>query len=834
MKEKFNISGMTCAACVAHVEKAVKKINGTSNINVNLLTNTLTLDIDSQKTDNQSIIDAVQKAGYGATIAQDANTQKNTATNTATVFEENIRDIRRRLIGSLIFIVPLLYISMSHMWGAPIPYLLSPQSNPISFIMTQLLLTLPIVAINRVYYTKGFKSLFNLSPNMDTLIAIGSAAALIYGIFAIYMVGYGLSHRDISLVQSYTTDVYFESTAMILTLISVGKYLEAKSKGKTSEALEKLMKLSPATAIVEENGVEVVRPIEEVHVGDTVIVKPGQTIPVDGIISYGTASIDESAITGESIPVEKSVGSNAIQATINKSGYIKVRATKVGEDTLFAEIIRLVEESGASKAPIAKLADKVSGIFVPIVILLAIVTAIVWLILGQTFEFALSSAIAVLVISCPCALGLATPVTIMVGTGKGAENGILFKSGEALENTHSINCIAFDKTGTITKGKPQVKHYKVYNDTPPDLLLGIAYSLEQRSEHPLAEAIIEYVRSQNIVPIDIDRFESLAGKGLIGYVGNDKYMAGNISFVQTNGVNGVKCDVVKDVEQLTSSGNTVVVFAKNSEIIGLIAIADSIKPTSRQAIDELRRLRIDTVMLTGDNKYVANNIAQEVGIDRAISEVLPQEKERIVATLMAEGKKTAMVGDGINDAPALARADIGIAIGNGTDIAVESADIVLMKNDLLGIVSAIKLSKAVITNIKQNLFWAFFYNIIGIPLAAGALYPIWGLRLTPIFGAAAMSLSSIFVVTNALRLKSFKTYSSKHIKNECNKQMTKKIFRIEGMRCPNCVKHVQNALNKLGVKAEVSLETHSATIEADDIKDADIKKAIEEAGYKVK
>lgn len=831
MKEKFHISGMTCAACVAHVEKAVKKINGTSNINVNLLTNTLTLDIDSQKTDSQSIIDAVQKAGYGATTAQSPNTQKNTATNTATVFEENIRDIRRRLIGSLIFIVPLLYISMSHMWGAPIPYFLSPQSNPISFIFTQLLLTLPIVAINRVYYTKGFKSLFNLSPNMDTLIAIGSAAALIYGIFAIYMVGYGLSHIDIALVQSYTTDVYFESTAMILTLITVGKYLEAKSKGKTGEALEKLMKLSPATAIVEENGVEVVRPIEEVHVGDTVIVKSGQTIPVDGIISYGTASIDESAITGESIPVEKSVGSNAIQATINQSGYIKVRATKVGEDTLFAEIIRLVEESGASKAPIAKLADKVSGIFVPIVILLAIVTAIVWLILGQTFEFALSSAIAVLVISCPCALGLATPVAIMVGTGKGAENGILFKSGEALENTHSINCIAFDKTGTITKGKPQVKHYKVYNDNTPDLLLGIAYSLELKSEHPLAEAIIEYVHSQNIAPIDIDRFESLAGKGLIGYVGNDRYMAGSISFVQTC---GAECDVAKDVEQLTSSGNTVVVFSKNSEIIGLIALADSIKPTSRQAVDELRRLQIDTVMLTGDNKYVANNIAQEVGIDRAISEVLPQEKERIVVTLMAEGKKTAMVGDGINDAPALARADIGIAIGNGTDIAVESADIVLMKNDLLGIASAIKLSKAVITNIKQNLFWAFFYNIIGIPLAAGVLYPIWGLRLTPIFGAAAMSLSSIFVVTNALRLKSFKTYSSKHIKNESNKQMTKKIFRIEGMMCPNCVKHVQNALDKLGVKAEVSLETHSATIEADDIKDADIRKAIEEAGYKVK
>lgn len=830
MKEKFDISGMTCAACVAHVQKAVEAVDGTSNVNVNLLTHTLTLDLDGNKSDAKTIISAVERAGYGATLSGKGQAKQNAQTNTPKeILDRQAKSLKHRLIVSIAFSIPLMYLSMGSMWGLPVPSFFHHHINPIAFAFTQLLLTLPIVYTNRLYYIRGYKGLFNKTPNMDTLIAIGSTAAMVYGIWAIYMIGNGLAMGNSSLVERYSIDLYFESAAMILTLITVGKYLEAKSKGKTSEALEKLMKLSPTTAFVERNGEPTEIPIDEVKVGDIVLVKSGGVIPVDGVVLEGMASVDEAAITGESMPIEKGIGSKVIQATMNRAGFIKIEAKRVGADTVFAEIIKLVEEAAATKAPIAKLADMVSGIFVPIVIVIAIVTAVVWLAVGQTFEFALSSAIAVLVISCPCALGLATPVAIMVGTGKGAENGILFKSGEALERAHNIECVVLDKTGTITEGKPKVKQIFTYNDMSENELLAMAYSLENLSEHPLAEAIVEYAKEKRIAPKAVENFATIGGMGVEGQIEGVHYVAGNSRLMQQN---GIALDSYSDkIEQLTASGNTTLIFAKENKIIGLIAVADSIKATSAEALSTLRNMNISTLMLTGDNRQVAINIANQVGISRVVAEVLPQDKERTIAEIMAEGKTTAMVGDGINDAPALVRADVGIAIGDGTDIAVESADIVLMKNDLWDVASAIRLSKAVISNIKQNLFWAFFYNVVGIPLAAGLLYPSFGLRLSPIFGAVAMSLSSIFVVTNALRLKRFKPFNNnKPIKKE-EITMNKKIVKIEGMMCQNCVKHVQKALDALGVTAVVSLDTHSAIIENPTVSDEAIIKAINEAGY---
>ncbi len=830
MKEKFNISGMTCAACVAHVQKAVESLEGTSNVSVNLLTNTMTLDINTDILNTTDIINAVERAGYYAS-SDIAEKQSSKKTNTTSqTLEKEVNSLRYRLVVSIIFLIPLMYISMGSMWGLPLADFISDHTNPVGFAMTQFLLTLPIVYINRLYYIKGYKSLFNRAPNMDTLIAIGSSAALVYGIFAIYMLGYGLAIGSTELVKQYGMDIYFESAAMILTLITVGKYLEAKSKGKTGEALEKLMSLSPTTALIEIRGVPTEVAIEEVVAGDIVIIKPGGAIPVDGVIIEGTTSIDESAITGESIPVEKSEGSKVIQATINKTGFVKVKATKVGEDTLFAEILRLVEEAAATKAPIAKLADRVSGIFVPIVIVISLLTAIVWLAVGQSFEFALSTAIAVLVISCPCALGLATPVAIMVGTGKGAENGILIKSGEALETAHKLKTVVFDKTGTITEGKPNV------TDTIPcgideKELLSIAYSLEVKSEHPLAEAIIQYAKQIGVEYKTVENFRTVVGKGLLGEIDGVKYMAGNRRLMQDNGVE-IDEYCSKEISRLNAEGKTVLIFARKSQIIGVIAVADVIKNTSKQAIELLKKMNIETIMLTGDNQIAAQGIAKQLKIDKVIAEVLPTDKERVISSIMNDGKTTAMVGDGINDSPALVKADVGIAIGDGTDIAIESADIVLIKNDLLGVPSAIKLSKAVIKNIKQNLFWAFFYNVLGIPLAAGVLYPVFGLKLTPVFGAVAMSLSSIFVVTNALRLRRFRPY------NQLNKPkediIMKKTFVIEGMMCQNCVKHVQRALDNLGVVAEVDLENKKATVTNSATDDATIIKAISDAGYEVK
>lgn len=828
MKEKFNISGMTCAACVAHVQKAVESLEGTDNVNVNLLTNSMTLDLNTSRTVVADVIDAVERAGYGASVAGNEPTKSRKSNTIRENFDKETKALKYRLITSITFAIPLMYIAMGAMWGLPATK--DMHSNPIAFALTQFLLLLPIMYVNRNYYIKGYKSLINRAPTMDSLIAIGSSAAVVYGVFAIYMIGYGLVDNRADIVDRYAMNLYFESAAMILTLITVGKYLETRSRSKTGEALERLMDMSPDTAIVERQGVQTEIPVEEVQVGDTVIVKPGGSIPVDGEIIEGNTSIDESAITGESIPVEKSVGSKVIQATINRNGFIRIQATKVGEDTMFAEIIRLVQEAGSSRAPIAKLADKVSGIFVPIVIGISVLTAIVWLLAGATVEFALSSAIAVLVISCPCALGLATPVAIMVGTGKAAENGILVKSGEALETAHELDCVVFDKTGTLTQGRLQATDIVTYGITQKELL-SVAGSLEVRSEHPLAEAVTERASSEGATRLTVSKFEAVFGKGICGEIEGKSYFVGNRLLMKDNGIITDNC--ITDVERLEAEGKTVLIVACSDGVVGIIAVADILKPTSTQAVAELREMNVHTVMLTGDNNITANAIATTVGIDEAVAELLPQDKEKAITSLAATHKKTAMVGDGINDAPALTAADVGIALSNGTDIAIESADIVLMRNDLLGVAAAIRLSRAVVRNIRQNLFWAFFYNVIGIPLAAGVLYPMFGLRLTPMFGALAMSLSSLFVVSNALRLKVFEPY--KHNKNKEETEKMKKTFVIEGMMCQNCVKHVQNALDKIGVKATVSLDSHTATIEdAGNITDEAIRKAIVDAGYAVK
>ncbi|MBR5266031.1 MAG: copper-translocating P-type ATPase, partial [Clostridia bacterium] len=707
MKEKYNVTGMTCSACSSRVEKAVGKMPEIDSVSVNLLTNSMVVEYDESKITPDDIIKTVVNAGYGASLAEEkANTAKKSA-NTPKVnpAEEQMKDFKIRLIVSFAFLIPLMYVSMGHMVGLPLPSFLAGHNNAVSFAFTQFLLCLPVIAINIKYFINGFKNLWHRAPNMDSLIAIGSAASLVYGIFAIYRMSYGLGAGDMELVKKYHMDLYFESSAMILALITFGKFLEARSKGKTSEALEKLLDMAPKTAIVERNGEEIEIPAEDVILNDIVIIKPGSSIPVDGIVLEGETSVDESAITGESIPVHKEVGMTVIGATINKSGYIKMRATKVGENTTFSQIIKLVEEASATKAPIAKLADKIAGVFVPTVMGISLVTALVWLGLGKDFEFALSSAITVLVISCPCALGLATPVAIMVGTGKGAENGILIKSGEALETLHSVKTVILDKTGTITEGKPKVTDILSTVDTKE--FLSVAAGIESMSEHPLAEAIIEKAKAEGITFAEATSFEAISGKGVRARIGGDVYLAGNARLMNESDVD--LAEVNDRLEKLADEGKTPLVFAKNKNIYGIIAVADVVKSTSKSAIEELKKLGIETVMLTGDNTRTANGIGKDLGLDRIIADVLPQDKERVVSEVQAGGKTVAMVGDGVNDAPALVRSDVGIAIGSGTDVAAQSADVILMKNDLLDVVSAIRLSKAVIKNIKQNLFWAFFY-----------------------------------------------------------------------------------------------------------------------------
>ena len=862
MKEKFDVTGMTCSACSSRVEKCVSKLEGVNEVSVNLLTNSMQVEFNDAVIQEQGIIDAVVHAGYGASVQgkkKASDTRESLKENKKNPVQEHMEYMKKRTIWSFIFLIPLMYVSMGHMIGLPLPGFLHGTVNAVGFAMTQFLLCIPVIYINRAYYTKGFSTLLHGAPNMDTLIAVGSAASLVYGVFAIYRMGYGLGVQDMDLVNRYLHDLYFESAVMILALINIGKYLEARSKGKTSEAINKLMDMAPKTAFAERNGTVVEIPAEEIQIGDILQVKPGSSVPADGVVLEGVTSIDEAAITGESIPVQKVPGDSVIAATMNKAGFFRMKASKVGDDTTFSQIIRLVEDASASKAPIAKIADKIAGVFVPIVMTIALITAVVWLLAGAEFEFALSCAISVLVISCPCALGLATPVAIMVGTGKGAENGILIKSGEALEVTHNIQSVVLDKTGTITQGKPAVTDiHGVKTDSKE--LLKIAAAMEKKSEHPLAEAVLAKAEEEKISLPEASEFSAVAGMGIEAVIEGKKYYAGNLRLMKEKGID---CTGIKDyLETLTGEGKTPLLFADEKELLGVVGAADIVKPTSAQAIRELKKMGIQVIMLTGDNERTAKAIQRQLDIDTVIAEVLPQDKEREVAKLQENGQKVAMVGDGINDAPALARADVGIAIGAGTDVAIESADIVLMKNDLLDVVTAISLSKAVIRNIKENLFWAFFYNVCGIPLAAGVFYTALGLKLSPMFGAAAMSLSSLFVVSNALRLRFFHVLKKPQKEEDGTVQTTEKIngqtgkkqivntsaeavenkeemnmytMKIEGMMCPHCQAAVTKALNGIeGVKAEVDLEKKEAYVEAaDSVSKEELTKAVVDAGYEV-
>ena len=823
MTEKFNVTGMTCSACSAHVEKSVKKLNGVKSVNVNLLQNNMHVDFDETAVSVDDIINAVVSGGYGASVAGKEQEKKDNK------IDNEISNMKFRLIVSLVCLVPLMYISMGHMWGWPFLNVFHGAENGITFALTQMLLMLPIMYVNRKYYITGFKTLFHGAPNMDSMIAIGSGAAFTYGIIAIYCIGYGLGHGDKEFAHSYMMNLYFESAAMILALITLGKFLESRAKGKTSQAIEKLIDLSPKTAVVIRDGKEVTVGVDDVQIGEIVAVKAGQSVPLDGVIVEGNGAIDESAITGESIAVEKNVGDKVIGATINKSGYFKFKVEKVGEDTALSQIIHLVEEASASKAPIAKLADKVSGIFVPVVISIAVITIIVWLLLGKGVSFALSMGISVLVISCPCALGLATPTAIMVGTGKGAQYGILTKSAESLETAHQVDTVVLDKTGTITEGKPSVTDIAPVGISDKELLQ-IAASIEYLSEHPLAKAIVE--KADGLEFSDVADFEQIVGQGVKGNVDGKKVLAGNYKMMRENNIE------VSEDEIFANDGKTSLYFAVDNKFVGIIAVADTIKETSRQAIEDMRNMGLDVIMLTGDNAVTANAIKNKLPLSSAVAEVLPSDKEEVVRKLQQSGHKVAMVGDGINDAPALTRADVGIAIGAGTDIAIESADIVLMKSNLQDVVTSIELSHSVIKNIKENLFWAFFYNALGIPIAAGVLYGIAGLKLNPMIAALAMSFSSVFVVSNALRLRFFKPKCNniKTVKNEKENITMTKTIKINGMMCSHCTGRVGEVLNAIdGVSAEVSLDNGGQAVVtlAKDVSDDVLKKAVVDAGYEV-
>ena len=950
---------MSCSACSSHVEKAVNKLENVEKASVNLLTETMDVTYDETKITSTEIIDAVVKAGYGASVMTEGSAAgaggQSTSRNAGSIgrsvadgkqelqqkLDADARAMKWRLGISIGFLIPLMYVSMHHMlkewFGIPVPAfivnIVHGNANAMNFALTQFLLLLPILYVNRKFFSVGFKTLAHRSPNMDSLIALGSGAALVYGIFAMYRISYGLGYGDMAVVEHYSHDLYFESSGTILTLITVGKYLESRSKGKTSEAITKLMNLAPKVAIlVTEDGQEKEVPTESLQKGDIFLVKPGSLVPVDGIVLEGNSSVDEAAITGESVPVEKQAGDHVVSATVNKAGFLKCRADRVGDDTTLAQIIRLVEEASASKAPIAQLADKVAGVFVPTVITISLITLVVWLLNGATAEFAISTAIAVLVISCPCALGLATPVAIMVGTGVGAGNGILIKTGEALQQAKEIDTVVLDKTGTITSGKLKVEEVGGYqSDFPADAMMQIAAALEKKSEHPLAEAVVEYAESFQLTIPEIVDFKATFGRGVEGALAADfhaekvvkkdgptavfyagkrdstadvpensgkiaeqnpatgiaradadsvtfpagtKFYVGNLAFLQEKNII-LPQGAAEGLNRMADEGMTPLLVAQEGRFLGIIGVSDTVKATSYEAINAWEKMGVRVIMLTGDNRRTAEAVRQKLGISEVVAEVLPQDKEKKVSELKAQGHKVAMIGDGINDAPALAAADVGMAIGAGTDVAMESADIILMKNDLRDAVTAMKLSRAVIRNIKENLFWAFFYNCIGIPLAAGVLYPTFQIRLNPMFGAAAMSLSSIFVVGNALRLRGFKSgftplkkeapeVTHKEIKithaaaegEQCilktpaeqnNRQDVKqekertntmtKVISIEGMMCNHCTGTVQKALEAVeGVKVvTMSLEQKNATVElASDVADEVLTKAVVDAGYEVK
>ena len=865
-KEQFTITGMTCSACSARVEKAVAKVDGTKDVSVNLLTNSMQLEYDEAKTSVPAIIKAVVDAGYGASVKGKQAAAK--AAPQEDPVKKSIDEMKHRLVWSIAFLLPTMYISMhglfEKLFGLPVPQIVGAvfdgPENAIIFAFSQFLLVLPIMYLNRRYYIAGFRNLFRGAPNMDSLVGMGSMAAALFGAFAIFRMGWGFGHGDMALVQEYSTNLYFESAGMIVTLITVGKYLEARAKGQTSKALEKLMDLAPKQACVVRGGVEQVIPAEELVAGDEVIVRPGERIPADGMVLSGTTSVDESAITGEPIPVEKQAGDKVTSATINKQGSIHFSAERVGEDTTISQIIRLVDEASASKAPIARMADKIAGVFVPAVIAIAVLAGAVWLAMGASVEFAFSIAICILVISCPCALGLATPVAIMVGTGKGAENGILIKSGEALEIAQSVDTVVMDKTGTITEGRPVVTDITTVNGVSEQEFLAIAAGLEKGSEHPLAEAVMTAARERGIAPKAMTDFKALFGRGVEAEADGHVYAAGNDKLMAEKGIDLTPYEA--HLASLADDGCTPLIFAEDDRVIGILAAADVEKATSREAIAHFREMGIEVVMLTGDNARTAEAIRRRMDIPKVIAGVLPENKAEHIKKLQAEGHRVAMIGDGINDAPALAQADLGMAIGAGTDVAIESADAVLMKSDLLDAVSAIRLSKAVLKNIKENLFWALIYNVTCIPLAAGILYPAFGIKLSPVIGAAAMSLSSVCVVMNALRLRFFKPDHGAEISAEQTAAAVssdrkdheaadsaaaqsvqekeaitmEKTLKIEGMMCAHCQKHVHDALAKMDGVTDVTvdLEGGKADVKAThDIPEADFRKVIEDAGYEL-
>lgn len=853
--KQYTVTGMSCAACSTRVEKAVSKVPGVTSCSVSLLTNSI--GVEGSATD-QEIIKAVADAGYGAS-AKDAEGEKNGGANSAAASEEALADhetpiLKKRLLYSVGFLLVLMYFSMGHMmWNWPLPAFMD--GNHVMMGLVQLYLTVIIMVINQKFFINGFKSLFHGAPNMDTLVALGSFASFGYSSYALFAMTYAEHQGDAEAVMGYMHEFYFESAAMILTLITVGKMLEARSKGKTTDALKSLMKLSPKTAVVEKEGKETEVPVEQVRIGDVFVVRPGENIPVDGVVLEGNSAVNEAALTGESIPVDKQAGDRVSAATINQSGFIRCEATRVGEDTTLSQIIRMVSDAAATKAPIAKVADKVSGIFVPAVISIAVLTVIVWLIAGESVGFALARGISVLVISCPCALGLATPVAIMVGNGMGAKNGILFKTAVSLEETGKVEIVALDKTGTITSGEPKVTDVLAADGTSEEELLKLAYSLESRSEHPLAKAIVAYGAEKQAEQIPVSEFKALPGNGLEGKVGDADVKGGSLKFAQSQ--TEISEKIKSQAEKLAEEGKTPLMFLKNGILAGMIAVADVIREDSPQAVKELQNMGIEVVMLTGDNERTAKAIGRQAGVDRVIAGVLPDGKEEVIRRLKEQGK-VAMVGDGINDAPSLTRADMGIAIGAGADVAIDAADVVLVKSRLSDVPAAIRLSRGTLRNIHENLFWAFFYNVIGIPLAAGIWIPIFGWKLNPMFGAAAMSLSSFCVVTNALRLNLLNIKDSrkdKKIRRKAaapagavvaaaeintetkkeNKTMTK-TMKIEGMMCGHCEAAVKKALEALdGVaSAEVSHEKGTAVVTLDkDVDNAVLTKAVEDKDYKV-
>lgn len=838
-KLKFDVMGMTCSACQAHVEKAVRNVSGVSAVNVNLLQNSMQVEFDDALTGVLQIISAVERAGYRAAEKGVKSEKSADSTN------DEIKKMKNRLIFSVCFLIPLFYICMGHMFGLPVPSILSGHENMMIFAITQLLLTVPIIALNFHFFRNGFKNLLHRSPNMDSLIALGATAAFVYSLYGTYMIAYYMGRNGLDTAHGYMMNLYYESCGMILTLITVGKYLEAKSKRRTSDAVNKLVNLAPKTAIVIRDGIETEIPASEIAVGDIFILKAGKVVPCDATIIEGNCSVDQSALTGESMPVEKSIGDTLMSASVSTGGFVKCHCDKAEKDSTLSQIITLVEEASATKAPIARLADKISGIFVPVVIAIAVISSVVWILVTNDFAAALKAGISVLVISCPCSLGLATPTAIMVGTGKGASNGILIKSAESLETAHHVSAVVLDKTGTCTEGKPSVREI-ILNGIDESEFLTLIGSVETNSSHPLARSIIEYCSKRKISLNLCTDYKETEGGGLSGKVNDRSIIIGNSRLMKQNRID-ISALVTKS-QELAESGAIPLYAAVDGKCMGIISVADPVKKTSKEAVDSLKSMGIRTIMLTGDNARTAEAIRRQLGIDEVHAELLPQNKTSIIKELQGKDECVAMIGDGINDAPALATADVGIAVGAGQDIAIESADIVLMKNDLRDAAEAIRLSKATIRNIKQNLFWALFYNALGIPLAAGLFYPIFHWQLNPMFGAAAMSLSSVCVVTNALRLNFFKTHKSSSIEDAVTEEshvtvenqrkevnIMKKTMKIEGMMCNHCTGMVTKVLNAIdGVSAEVSLDDKCAYIElSKEVSDDVLKNAVTEAGYEV-